>query len=98
MEVVILEVVILQVAISEEVTISEATSMVATTVGLADTMAGITAFMVDFIRRPTTAAIIHTRMAQIVSFGDAPFGRLTVTEFAASASACDRMLQYQRRR
>mgnify|MGYP000226894979 CR=1 FL=1 len=72
-----MEVVILEVAISE-----------VTTAGSADTMAGITVFMVDFIRLPITAAIIHTRMPPIVLFADAPFGHLTVTEFGGSASAC----------
>ena len=89
-----MEVVILEEDISEEATISEVTSTEVTTVGLAGTMVGITAFMVDIIRLPITAAIIHTRMAPIVSFADAPFGRLTVTEFAASASACRSMLQF----
>lgn len=91
----IMEGVILGVAILEEAIISEVTSTEVTTVGLAGTMAGITAFMEDFIRLPITAAIIHTHMARIVSFADAPFGRLTVTEFAASASVCNRMLQFQ---
>jgi len=90
----ITEVVILEVVISEEATISEVTSTEVTTAGLAGTMVGITAFMEDFIRLPITAAIIPTRMARIVSFGDAPFGRLTVTEFAESASACNRVLQF----
>ena len=89
-----MEVVILEVVISEEATISEVTSTEATTVDLADTMAGITAFMVDFIRLPITAAITHTRMARIASLAAALFGRLTVTEFAASASACNRVLQF----
>ena len=83
MEVVILEVAILEV-----------TSAEVTTAGLADTMAGITVFMVDFIRLPITAAITHTRMARIASLAAALFGRLTVTEFAASASACNRVLQF----
>lgn len=87
-----MEVVILEVAILEEATISEVTSTEATTVDLAGTMAGITAFMVDFIRLPITAAIIHTRMARIASFAAALFGRLTVTEFGASVSACKQML------
>lgn len=88
----ITEVVILEVANSEEAIISEVTSTEVTTAGLAGTMVGITAFMEDFIRLPITAAIIHTRMAPIVSFADAPFGRLMVTKFAASASACNHML------
>lgn len=79
-----MEVVILEVAISE------VTSAEVTTAGSADTMAGITVFMVDFIRPPTMAAIIHTRMPPIVSFADAPFGPLTVTESGGSASACKR--------
>ena len=83
-----MEVVILEVVISEEATISEVTSTEATTVDLAGTMAGITAFMVDFIRPPIMAAIIHTRMPRIVSFANAPFGPLTVTEPGGSASAC----------
>ena len=77
-----------------EVAILEVTSAEVTTAGLADTMAGITAFMVDFIRLPITAAITHTRMARIASLAAALFGRLTVTEFAASASACNRVLQF----
>lgn len=71
-----------------EVVILEVTSAEVTTAGLADTMAGTTVFMVDFIRPPIMAAIIHTRMPRIVSFADAPFGPLTVTEPGGSAFAC----------
>lgn len=82
---------ITEVVISGEA-ISEVTSTEAITESFLGTMAGITDFMVDFIRLPITAAIIHMRMARIASFAAAPFGRLTVTEFAVSASACKQML------
>ncbi len=88
-----MEVVILEVAISGEA-ISEVTSTEAITKGFSSTMAGITGFMVDFIRFPITAAIIHTRMVRIALFADAPFGRLTVIESAGSASACKYMLEF----